>query len=56
MEVGADIEVEPGESVETNQHGVGQDVTGVAPRAGLPAHHGQAGEGTCGGEIGETQN
>ena len=45
VEVVADIEVEPGELVETNQHGVGQHVGAVA-RHGLSAGHGEAGEGT----------
>ena len=45
MEVGADIEVEPGELVETNQHGVGQHVVALA-RHLLSAGDGKAGEGT----------
>ena len=46
MEFGAGIEVEPGELVETDQHGVGQHVSAVNPRARLSAAHGEAAEGT----------
>ena len=46
MEVGAEIEVEPGEFVETNQHGVGQHVSAVTPWARLSAGHSKATEGT----------